>query len=64
MVGSAVTGGLVEAFGSTLRAPHGGIAVFPLVGGLATYLVAIAIGTVITAAAVVVAKGIGAKADA
>jgi PTS system fructose-specific IIC component len=52
MVGSAVTGGL------------GGIAVFPLVGGVATYVLAIVIGTVITAGAVVVAKGIGAKADA
>jgi PTS system fructose-specific IIC component len=64
MVGSAVTGGLVEAFGNTLRAPHGGIAVFPLVGGVGTYVLAIVIGTVITAAAVVVAKGIGAKAAA
>ena len=62
MLGSAVTGGLVEAFGNTLRAPHGGIAVFPLVGGLATYIVAIIIGMVVTAAAVVVAKGMGSKA--
>ena len=61
MIGSAVTGGLVEAFGNTLRAPHGGIAVFPLVGGLATYLVALVIGTVVTCAAVVVAKGMGNK---
>ena len=64
MLGSAVTGGLVEAFGNTLRAPHGGIAVFPLVGGLATYLVAIVIGMVVTAAAVVVAKVMGSKVHA
>lgn len=62
MVGSAVSGGLVEAFGNTLRAPHGGIAVFPLVGGVATYILALVIGTVVTAGAVIVAKGIGAKA--
>jgi len=41
MLGSAVTGGLVEAFGDTLRAPHGGVWVFPLVGGVATYVLAI-----------------------
>jgi PTS system fructose-specific IIC component len=64
MAGSAVAGGLVEAFGNTLRAPHGGIAVFPLVGGVATYVLAILIGTVVTAAAVVVAKGMGSKVDA
>jgi PTS system fructose-specific IIC component len=64
MVGSAVTGGLVEAFGNTLRAPHGGIAVLPLIGGVGTYIIAIVVGTVVTAAAVVIAKGIGAKADA
>ncbi len=64
MLGSAVTGGLVEAFGNTLRAPHGGIAVLPLIGGVGTYVIAIVVGTVITAAAVVVAKGIGAKAAA
>ena len=62
MLGSAVTGGLVEAFGDTLRAPHGGVWVFPLVGGVATYILAIAIGTVVSAAAVVIAKGIGQKA--
>ena len=64
MVGSAVTGGLVEAFGNTLRAPHGGIAVFPLIGSPVTYILAILIGTVVTAAAVIVAKGMGSKVDA
>ena len=64
MIGSAITGGLVEAFGNTLRAPHGGIAVFPLVGHLPTYLLALVIGTVVTAGAVIVAKGMGAKAEA
>ncbi len=49
MVGSAVTGGLSMAFGCTLRAPHGGIFVVPLIGNPFLYLLAIAIGTVITA---------------
>jgi PTS system fructose-specific IIC component len=64
MLGSAVTGGLVEAFGNTLRAPHGGVAVLPLIGGVGTYIIAIVVGTVVTAAAVIIAKGIGAKANA
>ncbi|MFC5469566.1 PTS fructose transporter subunit IIC [Cohnella suwonensis] len=49
MTGSAITGALSMAFGATLRAPHGGIFVLPLVGHLALYALAIAIGTVVTA---------------
>jgi PTS system fructose-specific IIC component len=59
MLGSAVTGGLVMLFGSTLRAPHGGIWVTPLIGAPILYLFAIAIGTVITAAAVIALKAAG-----
>ncbi|RFA07682.1 PTS fructose transporter subunit IIBC [Subtercola boreus] len=58
MIGSGVTGGLVAAFGSTLRAPHGGIWVTPLVGEPLLYLLAILIGTVVTALLVIVAKNI------
>jgi len=61
MVGSGVTGALVAIFGNELRAPHGGIFVFPLVSSPLTYILAIAIGTVVTALAVIVAKGIGSK---
>jgi PTS system fructose-specific IIC component len=61
MVGSGVTGALVALFGNELRAPHGGIFVFPLVSDWLTYVLAIAIGTVVTALLVLVAKGIGAK---
>jgi PTS system fructose-specific IIC component len=61
MLGSGVTGALVAIFGNELRAPHGGIFVFPLVSSPLTYILAIAIGTVVTALAVVVAKGIGSK---
>jgi PTS system fructose-specific IIC component len=56
MVGSAVTGALSMAFGSRLQAPHGGIFVVGLVGRPLLYLVAIAAGTAVTAAAVIAAK--------
>jgi len=59
MLGSAVTGGLVMLFGNTLRAPHGGVWVTPLIGSPLLYLLAIAIGTVITTAAVVALKAAG-----
>ena len=58
MVGSGITGALVGVFGNTLPAPHGGIFVFPLVGGVLTYILAIAIGTVVTAVLVNVLKGL------
>lgn len=58
MIGSATAGALVGAFGCTLRAPHGGLWVFGLVGNWPMYLVAIAIGTVVTALLVLVAKNI------
>jgi PTS system fructose-specific IIC component len=61
MIGSGVTGALVALFGNELRAPHGGIFVFPLVSDWFTYVLAIAIGTVVTALLVLVAKGMGAK---
>jgi PTS system fructose-specific IIC component len=57
MLGSAVTGGMVMGFGSTLRAPHGGLWVTPLIGGILPYLIAIIVGMVITAFAVVALKG-------
>ena len=58
MVGGAVTGGLTMAFGSTLRAPHGGIWVTFLIGKPFLYLLAIAIGTAITAGLVILLKGL------
>ena len=58
MIGSGVTGALVGAFGCTLRAPHGGLWVFGLVGNWPMYLLAVAIGTVVTALLVIVAKNI------
>ncbi|MBP2371853.1 PTS fructose transporter subunit IIC [Pseudonocardia parietis] len=53
MAGSAVTGSLSMAFGSTLRAPHGGIFVVPLIGNPFPYLLAILAGTAVSAALVI-----------
>lgn len=64
MIGSGVTGMLVALFGNEMPAPHGGIFVFPLVDTWPTYVLAIVIGTVVTALAVLVAKGIGQKSNA
>lgn len=47
IVGSAVSGGLSMAFGCTLRAPHGGIFVFPLVQNVWGYLIALVAGSVV-----------------
>jgi PTS system fructose-specific IIC component len=49
----------VMAFGNTLLAPHGGIWVLPLIGNPLLFLLAVAIGTVITAAAVIALKAAG-----
>ncbi|MFI8996153.1 fructose-specific PTS transporter subunit EIIC [Streptomyces sp. NPDC053542] len=57
MAGGAVTGALSMAFGCTLRAPHGGIFVVPLIGQPLLYLVAIAAGVAVSTALVVVLKG-------
>ncbi|MEV5181500.1 fructose-specific PTS transporter subunit EIIC [Streptomyces werraensis] len=58
MAGGAVTGALSMAFGATLRAPHGGIFVVPLIGNPLLYLVAIAAGVCVTTALVIVLKGL------
>ncbi|NEC86355.1 fructose-specific PTS transporter subunit EIIC [Streptomyces sp. SID12501] len=56
MAGGAVTGALSMAFGATLRAPHGGIFVVPLIGSPFLYLIAIAVGTCVTTALVILLK--------
>ncbi|MFA9430673.1 PTS fructose transporter subunit IIC [Egicoccus sp. AB-alg2] len=59
MAGSAVTASLSFAFNATLQAPHGGIWVIGVIGNWALYLLAIAIGTVVTAVLVVLLKSLG-----
>ncbi|MEU3035053.1 PTS fructose transporter subunit IIABC [Streptomyces griseoaurantiacus] len=58
MLGGAVTGALSMVFGATLRAPHGGIFVVPLIGNPFLYLVALAAGVCVSAASVIVLKGL------
>jgi PTS system fructose-specific IIC component len=47
LIGSGVAGALSMAFKCTLMAPHGGIFVFPVVGNVAMYLVALLIGSAV-----------------
>ena len=56
VVGSAVTGALTMAFGSTLVAPHGGIWVLALIGNPFGFLAAVVVGTLVSALLVVVLK--------
>ncbi|MBD0267748.1 MAG: PTS fructose-like transporter subunit IIB, partial [Cyanobacteria bacterium Co-bin8] len=59
VLGSAVAGGLSMLFGCTLRAPHGGIFVLAIpnaVGNAGMYIVAIAVGTIVTTLAVLQLK--------
>ncbi|MFF9842888.1 fructose-specific PTS transporter subunit EIIC [Streptomyces sp. NPDC013740] len=56
MAGGAVTGALSMAFECTLRAPHGGVFVIPLIGNPLLYLLAIAAGTVVSAGLVILLK--------
>jgi fructose PTS system EIIBC or EIIC component len=53
IAGSAVTGALTMAFHAASPAPHGGIFVFPLIGNVGLYCLAILIGTLVTAACVI-----------
>ncbi|MFI0981298.1 fructose-specific PTS transporter subunit EIIC [Streptomyces sp. NPDC021093] len=57
MAGGAVTGALSMAFDNTLRAPHGGVFVVPLIGNPLLYLVAIVAGVCVTTGLVVLLKG-------
>jgi PTS system fructose-specific IIC component len=47
VVGSAVTGAMVMLFGATLRAPHGGIWVLPLIGNFALFILALLAGVAV-----------------
>jgi PTS system fructose-specific IIC component len=61
MLGSATTGAIIAASGVQAQAPHGGIFVFFAIKGVLVWLLAIAIGAVVGAVAVIVAKSIGRK---
>ena len=49
VIGAALSGALSMTFGCALRAPHGGIFVFPVVDHALLYFVALAIGSVVGA---------------
>ena len=49
MIGATISGALTMAFHIELRAPHGGIFVLPIVNNPIMYLLAIVVGSVITA---------------
>lgn len=61
MAGGAVTGALSMLFECTLRAPHGGIFVLPLIGNPVLYLIAILAGTAVSTALVILLKGMGGR---
>ena len=56
VAGSAAAGALSMAFGCTLMAPHGGVFVFPVVGNALMYVVALIVGTIVSAALLGVLK--------
>ncbi|TFC50429.1 MULTISPECIES: fructose-specific PTS transporter subunit EIIC [unclassified Cryobacterium] len=56
MLGAATTGALTMAWGVTSKAPHGGIFVFFAIENVLGFILAILIGTVISAIAVIVLK--------
>ncbi len=56
MFGGALTGAICMAAGVTSRAPHGGIFVFFAIGGILWFIIAILVGTVAGAVAVIAAK--------
>ena len=64
MVGSAVTGGLSQLFGVSLRAPHGGIFVLFAVDGVLGFIVSLAAGVAVAAALVVLLKSTAKVKDA
>ncbi len=61
VVGSAVTGGIALAAGVTLRAPHGGIWVLPLMGNFLMFVLALVAGVLVMTAIVVALKSLGSR---
>jgi len=56
IVGSAVAGGISMAMNCTLRAPHGGIFVFPVIGNIFSYIIALIIGSLVGMALLAILK--------
>lgn len=56
MIGSALTGALIMLFGCTLAVPHGGLFVFFAITKFPLYLLAVAVGTIVSAFTVGILK--------
>jgi PTS system fructose-specific IIC component len=56
LLGSAVTGAIIMGTGVTSQAPHGGIFVFFAIGNVVMFILAILVGMVISALAVIALK--------
>ncbi len=56
LVGSAVTGAIIMGTGVTSQAPHGGIFVFFAIGNVLMFILAVVVGTIISALAVIALK--------
>ncbi|MEX5294451.1 fructose-specific PTS transporter subunit EIIC [Kocuria sp. CPCC 205268] len=59
MVGGAVAGAISLSAGALSPAPHGGVWILPLIGNPLMFLLAVVVGTVVTAAVVVALKHVG-----
>lgn len=64
MLGGAVTGGIIMATDVTLSAPHGGLFVMFAMDRVVWFLIALALGTIVAALAVTVAKEVTHTTDA
>lgn len=59
MVGGAVAGAISLSSGALSPAPHGGVWILPLIGNPLMFLLAVVVGTVVTAALVAALKHVG-----
>ncbi|MFE7631177.1 fructose-specific PTS transporter subunit EIIC [Kocuria sp. NPDC057446] len=59
MVGGAVAGAISLSSGALSPAPHGGVWILPLIGNPLMFLLAVVVGTVVTAVVVVALKHVG-----
>ncbi|SJM60573.1 fructose-specific PTS transporter subunit EIIC [Gulosibacter sp. 10] len=64
MLGGAVTGGMMMAFETTLRAPHGGFFVFFAMDPIWAFALSVVVGMIVAAIAVILLKQFTRKADA
>jgi PTS system fructose-specific IIC component len=59
MIGGAVAGAISLSAGVVSPAPHGGVWILPLIGNPLMFLLAVVVGTVVTAVVVVALKHVG-----